>query len=102
MRNGSSQKKSCLLAAVLYLSAAHPPLYAQDTRLDLHADYPRQISERMKLNFTAAFFNVTNNRELRLPNQFRESTLGQLNPDFLQPQLLYLPFSMRLGMRLQW
>ena len=71
-------------------------------RLDLHADYPWQISERMKLNLTAAFFNVTNNREVRLPNQFRESTQGQLNPDFLQPQLFYLPFSMRLGMRLQW
>ena len=71
-------------------------------RLDLHADYPWQISERMKLNFIASFFNVTNSRKVRLPDQFRESFVGQLNPDFLQPQVFQLPFGMRLGMSLQW
>ena len=75
------------------------PFYA---RLDLHANYPWQISERMKLNFIVDIFNVTNSRKVRLPNQFRESTAGQLNPDFLQPQLFHLPFNMRLGMRFQW
>jgi hypothetical protein len=75
------------------------PFFAQ---LDLHTNYPWQISERMKLNFILDFFNVTNSRKVRLPNQFRESTAGQLNPDFLQPQLFHLPFNMRLGMRLQW
>jgi len=75
------------------------PFFAQ---LDLHADYPWQISERIKLSFIADFFNVTNNRRVRLPNQFRESTAGQLNPDFLQPQLFHLPFNMRLGARLEW
>ena len=75
------------------------PFFAQ---LDLHGDYPWQISERMKLSFVADLFNVTNNRRVRLPNQFRESTAGQLNPDFLQPQLFHLPFSMRLGASLQW
>jgi len=53
-------------------------------------------------SFIADFFNVTNNRRVRLPNQFRESTAGQLNPDFLQPQLFHLPFNMRLGARLTW
>jgi hypothetical protein len=77
----------------------HTPFFAG---LDLHADYPWKVSERMNVNFTAAFFNVTNSREVRLPNQFRESTGGQVNPDFLQPQLFHLPFNMRLGMRLQW
>ncbi len=71
-------------------------------RLDLHANYPWQINEQMNLNFTTDFFNVTNSRGVRLPNQFRESTLGQLNPDFLQPQLFHLPFNLRLGIRLQW
>ncbi|HEY8186955.1 MAG TPA: carboxypeptidase regulatory-like domain-containing protein [Pyrinomonadaceae bacterium] len=71
-------------------------------RLDLHGNYPWQISERMKLNFIVDFFNVTNSRKVRLPNQFRESTAGQLNPDFLQPQLFHLPFNMRVGMRFQW
>jgi carboxypeptidase family protein len=75
------------------------PFYAQ---LDLHADYPWQMSERMKLSIIADFFNVTNNRKVRLPIQFRESFVGQLNPDFLQPQLFYLPFNMRFGVRLQW
>ena len=75
------------------------PFFAQ---LDLHGEYPWQISERMKLSFIADFFNVTNNRRVRLPNQFRESTAGQLNPDFLQPQSFHLPFNMRLGARLAW
>jgi hypothetical protein len=75
------------------------PFYFQ---LDLHADYPLQINERLRLSFITDFFNVTNNRKVRLPNQFREGTNGQLNPDFLQPQLFHLPFSMRVGMRLQW
>ena len=75
------------------------PLFA---RLDLHANYPWKISEQIAVNFIVDFFNVANSRGVRLPNQFRESTAGQLNPDFLQPQLFHLPFNARLGMRLQW
>ena len=71
-------------------------------KLDLHVEYPWQISERMKLNFIANFFNVTNSRKVRLPDQFRESFLEQPNPDFLEPQFFHLPFSMRLGVRFQW
>lgn len=98
------------LAQPVYLNPGEVPVGGRGklgrtpffSRLDLHADYPWQICERMKLNFIVDFFNVTNSRKVRLPNQFRESTLGQLNPDFLQPQLFHLPFNMRFGMRLQW
>jgi hypothetical protein len=80
------------------------------TSLDLHADYPWQLSERMKLSFIADFFNVTNSRKVLLPDQFRQLDLGANNPDFLQPQInlttlnqgFRLPFNMRLGMRLSF
>src|SRR5262245_33003420 len=78
-------------------------------RLDLHGDYPFKMTERMKLTVVGDFFNVTNNQEVRLIDQFRESTLGQANPDFGKPSgnagqlnpVYYLPFSMRLGLKLE-
>jgi hypothetical protein len=56
------------------------------------------------------FFNVTNNRAIRLYDQFRESQAGQSNPDFLKPfatatQLrlgYHAPFNMRLGLKLEF
>jgi hypothetical protein len=79
-------------------------------RLDLHADYPYKITERMKLTFVGDFFNVTNNQEVRLIDQFRESTLGQSNPDFGKPSgnagqlnpVFHLPFNMRLGLKFEF
>jgi serine/threonine protein kinase len=61
------------------------PFFAQ---LDLHLNYPWAISERMKLNLIANFFNVTNSQRVRLPDQNRESFLGQLNPDFLTASIV--------------
>lgn len=81
------------------------PFYNQ---LDLHADYPWVINERARISFIADFFNVTNNRRLRLPDQFRQLDLGADNPDFLQPSTInltsgfHLPFSMRLGARFEF
>ena len=81
------------------------PFYSQ---LDLHADYPWVINERARISFIADFFNVTNNRRLRLPDQFRQLDLGENNPDFLQPSIInltsgfHLPFSMRLGARFEF
>jgi hypothetical protein len=83
------------------------PFYA---KLDLHADYPFRLSERMKLSVVADFFNVTNNTELRIPDQRKELTLGQDNVDFLKPngtqfnpiQGYYLPFNMRLGVKFEF
>src|SRR5439155_4452478 len=98
------------LAHPVYLNRGEVPLGGRGklgrtpffTRLDLHADYPFKISERVKLRFAADFFNVNNSTEVRQPNEFRESTAGQLNPDFLQPRRFYLPFYMRLGIRLDF
>jgi len=81
------------------------PFFSQ---LDLHADYPWVINERARISFIADFFNVTNNRRLRLPDQFRQLDLGANNPDFLQPSIIsltsgyHLPFSMRLGARFEF
>jgi hypothetical protein len=70
-------------------------------------DYPLRITERMRLTFIGDFFNVTNNQRVRLTDQFRESTAGQINPDFGRPAAeagatpigYHLPFNMRLGLR---
>ena len=81
------------------------PYFAQ---LDLHADYPWVINERARVSFIADFFNVTNSRRVRLPDQFRQLDLGANNPDFLQPSIInltsgyHLPFSVRLGMRFEF
>jgi hypothetical protein len=66
------------------------------------------INERARISFIADFFNVTNNRRLRLPDQFRQLDLGAENPDFLQPSTInltsgfHLPFSVRLGARFEF
>jgi Carboxypeptidase regulatory-like domain len=81
------------------------PFFSQ---LDLHADYPWVINDRARISFIADFFNVTNNRRLRLPDQFRQLDLNADNPDFLQPSIIsltsgfHLPFSMRLGARFEF
>ncbi|HEX5085062.1 MAG TPA: hypothetical protein VFY40_23745, partial [Blastocatellia bacterium] len=80
------------------------------TRLDLHADYKIPLTERWRFTLVGDFFNVTNNQQLRLPDMFRESTANQINPDFLKPGIAatdltrgyYLPFNMRLGLRLEF
>jgi hypothetical protein len=106
------------LAHPVYLNAGEVPLGGRGKlgrspfygRLDLHGDYPFKITERMKLTFVGDFFNVTNNQEVRLIDQFRESTLNQPNPDFGKPSgnagqlnpVYYLPFNMRLGLKLDF
>jgi hypothetical protein len=71
-------------------------------RLDLHLDYPWMLSETTKVSFIADFFNVTNNRAIQRVNEFKESTFGQLNPDFFAPRTFYAPFNLRLGVRLEF
>jgi hypothetical protein len=93
-----------------YLNAGEVPIGGRGsqgrtpffTQLDLHADYPWQMSERMKLSFIADFFNVFNRKTLRLSSQNFESAAGQLNPDFGKPTNFHNPFNMRLGMRLEF
>lgn len=81
------------------------PFFAQ---LDLHADYPWVINEHARISLIADFFNVTNNRRVKLPDMFRQLDLGANNPDFLQPSILtltsgyHLPFNMRLGVRFEF
>ena len=75
------------------------PFFAQ---LDLHLDYPWKISERARMTFVANFFNVTNNQKIRAITQFRESTAGQLNPDFMNPASYRNPFSTTLGLKLDF
>jgi hypothetical protein len=88
-------------------SQGRTPFY---TRLDLHSDYTWRLTERWKFTLVGDFFNVTNNRAIRLFDQFRESQAGQSNPDFLKPfatstQLslgYHTPFNMRLGLKLEF
>jgi len=101
---------SKFLAHPVYANAGEVPVGGRGSqgrtpsnfRFDLHADYPWHISERMKLSFIADMFNVFNTQTIRLRNQNFESTLGQANPDFLQPSSFYLPFNFRVGMRFEF
>ncbi|MDT7689537.1 MAG: hypothetical protein QOE46_2296 [Acidobacteriota bacterium] len=106
------------LAHPVYLNAGEIPVGGRGklgrtnfyTRLDLHADYKWAMTEKTRMVFIADLFNVFNRQTLRLPDQFRESTAGQDNPDFLKPGIaatdlqrgFYLPFSMRLGARFEF
>ena len=101
-----------------YLNAGEVPIGGRGslgrspffTQLDLHADYPWQISERTKLSFIADFFNVFNNRPIRLVDQNYESSAGVLNLDLNKPASLLAntergfrpPFNMRLGVRFEF
>jgi hypothetical protein len=99
-----------LLAHPVYLNAGEIPVGGRgklgrtpwNNRLDLHADYPWNINERMRLKFVADFFNVTNTRKVRQFNEFRELSLGVDNVDFMKPRNFYAPFNMRLGMRFEF
>lgn len=99
-----------LFAHPVYLNAGEIPVGGRgklgrtpwNNRLDLHADYPWNITERFKLKFVADFFNVTNTRKVRQFNEFRELSLGVDNVDFLKPRNFYAPFNMRLGMRFEF
>jgi hypothetical protein len=80
-------------------SLGRTPFY---TQLDLHVDYPWRISERTKLSFIADFFNAFNSQPIRLTDQNFESTAGTLNADFDKPLSFRRPFSMRLGLKLDF
>jgi len=118
LRMESGLPVSEFLPHPVYLNAGEIPVGGRGklgrtpffSTLDLHADYPFQITERAKLSFIADFFNVTNSRKVLLPDQFSQLDLGATNPDFLQPQInlttlsqgFRLPFNMRLGLRFEF
>jgi hypothetical protein len=43
-----------------------------------------------------------NNRDVRLPDQNRQISVGTNNPDFQKPLSYRLPFSMTLGLKLDF
>jgi hypothetical protein len=98
------------LAHPVYLNAGEIPVGGRgklgrtpwNNRIDGHFDYPWNFTERMRLKFVADFFNITNTRKVRQFNEFRETTLGVNNVDFLQPRNFYAPFNMRLGVRFEF
>jgi hypothetical protein len=83
------------------------------TRVDFHADYPIKFSDKRKLTVSADIFNLFNAQQVRETDQLRESSFGQLNPDFSQPGFepgfgprvigsYYPPFSVRFGVKLDF
>ena len=106
---------NAFLAHPVYLNTGEVPVGGRGSlgrtpsyfRLDLHTDYPWAISEKMKVKFVADFFNVFNSQKVRLPDQNKAQSFDPIlgnppNPDFLKPVSYYLPFNMRLGVRLEW
>jgi carboxypeptidase family protein len=71
-------------------------------RLDLSASYTYSLTERWKMRFSGAIFNLMNNRDIRLPDQNRQISVGVDNPDFQKPLSYRLPRSMTLGLKLDF
>jgi hypothetical protein len=71
-------------------------------RFDLSASYAYNLNETWKMKFSGALFNIFNNRDIRLPDQRRQLTVGQDNVDFQKPLNYRLPFSMTLGLKLEF
>ncbi len=98
------------LAHPAYLNAGEIPVGGRGklgrtdffARLDLSASYTWNLTERLNVKFTSDFFNVTNNQNVRLPDQRRQLTVGQENVDFLKPLSYHLPFNMRLGLKVEF
>ena len=109
-RSQSGIPISEFLAHPVYANAGEIPVGGRgklgrtdwNNRFDVHVDYPWVISENMRLKFIADFFNVTNSRNIRQPQEFAETTIGVPNVDFLKPRSFYAPFNMRLGMRFEF
>jgi hypothetical protein len=72
------------------------------TRFDLGTSYTFGFTERWKLKISADFFNITNNRDVRLPDQNRQVSVGADNVDYQKPLSYRLPFNMRLGLKLDF
>jgi hypothetical protein len=71
-------------------------------KADLHADYRWALTERSRMVFIADFFNVTNNRRIRRPEERSQLSGGIPSVDFTNPRQFHLPFSMRLGVRYEF
>ncbi|HEY6120311.1 MAG TPA: TonB-dependent receptor [Pyrinomonadaceae bacterium] len=98
------------LAHPAYLNAGEIPVGGRGKlgrtafypRFDFHGDYSWKLTEKTSLKFVGDLFNVFNTRTIRQPQEFRETSAGVNNVDFLQPRSFYLPFNMRLGVRFEF
>ena len=92
-----------LYAHPVYANAGEIPFCADDTTncvsargslgrtsnwgsVDGHIDYPIHISEGKRLRLIADLFNISNQRTLLRQDQFRQTTVGAPNVDFLKPR----------------
>ncbi len=101
-----------------YLNAGEVPVGGRgalgrsetSARVDLHVDYPFRFGSRSKLTLSADVFNLLNSQKVRETDQLFESTFGQVNPDFDQPNFepgygprvlrsYYPPLSVRFGVK---
>jgi Carboxypeptidase regulatory-like domain len=98
------------LAHPAYLNAGEIPVGGRGKlgrtdfyhRIDAHADYGWKLSENYNLKFVGDFFNIFNSRTIRQPQEFKETSSGVPNVDFLKPRSFYAPFNMRLGLRFEF
>jgi hypothetical protein len=76
--------------------------------MDLHFDYGWSFSEKWKFRYEVNLFNVTNNRDVRQINQFRELQADVENVDFRLPLAsnqntgFYPPFRVQMGLKLSF
>jgi len=70
--------------------------------VDLRLEKVVPITQSANVTVSADVFNVTNTRKVLRFQEFREASIGILNPDFLQPRTFYAPFNLRLGLRFEF
>jgi hypothetical protein len=93
LRGSSGQPISELGAHPVYTDAGEVPIGGRGSvgtepsnyQLDLHADYPLQLSERYKVKFSFDTFNVTNSRSLTAVDQNIALSYGVPDVDYLKP-----------------
>jgi hypothetical protein len=82
----------------------------KDFTVDFHADYALNLGSTRRVTLLADIFNLFNRRIATDYDNFLETTIGTLNPNFGYPtngggsstNSFQTPFSLRFGARLDW
>jgi hypothetical protein len=110
VRLASGQPINDLKAHPVYLNGGEIPVngrgslgrHAVSGTVNLHFDYPYQITERVRLRVGCDLFNIGNSKRVRRFDQSEDIQFGVKNIDFRQPAVFQNPFSARVSVRLEF
>lgn len=92
---------STIVAQEPYVNTGEVPIFGRGDlgrgpvtgTVDLHLDYPWQISESKSLHFAIDMLNIANTKRNILIDQFADVTFGIKTPDFQKPGYYPYPFN---------